>query len=200
MRKERVMADEEHEGWPLKTEAGDDAANTPVPPLGTEGADSSLVDLFREELKELADAEFVYIPIKGYDRTGLQVKYTMPESGKLLDDIARRVARQYKDNYSRNLYISIDTMIFLCGGVYVQPDGVGEPVMLDPQETGEPCLFDERLAELMGMNGTGGSERAVVKRLFGGNELAINAHAEKLARWLQNTKANVEAELWQLGE
>jgi len=174
-------------------------AETPVQDL-EQGAGFSLIDVFQEELKELADAESVMIPVKGYERTGLQVRYHMPEHGKQLDDVARRVTREYKDQYSRNLYAAMDTMILLCDGIYVQPEGVDEPVELDPHETGLPCHFDETLAEMMGMNGTGGTARTVVKRLFGGNEMAILAHAERLSRWLQNTKADVEAEIWQLGE
>jgi len=190
------MADEIEYDDSTPIEVDEDA-----PVLGfSEGGGVSFVDVFREELKELAEAETCFIPVKGYERTGLQIRYAMPENGKQLDNIARKVTREFKDAYSRNLYISIDTMIVLCDGVFVQPQGVEEPVMLDPEEFGQPCQFDERLAQIMGMNGATGSARQVVKHLFGGNELAIMAHSERLSRWLQNTKADLEAEIWQLGE
>jgi len=164
------------------------------------GLSSSLLDTFHAELDEIASTKSVLIPVRGYERTGLQIKYGMPENGKQLDAIARKVNREVKDTFSRNLLTAMDTMIALCEGLYVQPEEVPEPVMLDPHDTGEPCQFDVVLAELMGMNGSGGSARTVVKRLFGNNDFAIMSHAEKLSRWLQNTKADLELEFWQVGE
>jgi len=181
---------------------GDDFDPTPpVRQLLTEGGgiSQSLLDTFQAELDDIASTKSVMIPVKGYEKTGLQIKYGMPESGKQLDAIARKVQREQKDAFSRNLYIAMDTMIALCEGIYVQPEDVPEPVMLDPHDTGEPCEFDSTLAELMGMNGDG-SARVVVKRLFGDNDFAIMAHAERLSRWLQNTKADLDLEFWQLGE
>jgi len=166
----------------------------------SEGGDFSIVDVFREELKELAEARDVYIPIKGYEKINLQIRYHAPENGKEIAIVAQRVAREFKDTWSRNLYLSMDTMIHLCDGLYVQPEGVEEPVMLDPDNTGYPMQFDERLAEMMGANGEVHSARQVVRKLFGNNDMAVIAHAERLQRWLQNTKADIDAELWQLGE
>jgi hypothetical protein len=186
------MADEEV----TDTSVPDD----PVQGLEREGADASLIDTFKQELQELAETRTVMIPVKGYERTGLQVKYAMPETGKQLDAIARKVNREVKDTYSRNLFTAMDTMIALCDGLYVQPDDVPEPVMLDPNSTGAACYFDSTLAEMMGMNGSQGSARQVVKRLFGDNDMAIMSHAERLSRWLQNTKADLEVEFWQVGE
>lgn len=177
-------------------------AEADAPPVQgfEQGAGVSLVDTFKQELQELAETKTVMIPVRGYERTGLQVKYMMPENGKQLDAIARRVNREVKDTYSRNLFTAMDTMSTLCDGLYVQPEGVPEPVMLDPNETGMPCHFDVTLAELMGMNGTSGSARQVIKRLFGNNDMAVMSHAERLSRWLQNTKADLDVEFWQVGE
>jgi hypothetical protein len=163
-------------------------------------SEASIVDLLKEDLKELGETKEAYIPVKGFGRAGLQICYHLPDRGKELDDLARKVQREMKDSYSRNLYIAIDTMIHLCSGIYVQPEGVEQPVMLDPENTGYPCLFDERLAELLGMEGEVSSARQVLRKLFGGNEMAIIAHAEKLNRWLQNTKADLSLEIWQVGE
>lgn len=173
----------------------------PQPVQGfTPGGEFSYVDVFKEELRELSETQEVYVPVKGYEKTGLQIKYHMPEHGKELGLIAQRVMRETKDVFTRNLYIAMDTMSHLCDGLYVQPEGVEEPVMLDPQELGEPMQFDERLAEMMGANGEVSSSRQVIRKLFGGNDLAVVNHAERLQRWLANTKADLDAELWQLGE
>lgn len=183
----------------------------PVAPFSEEPAlhpveDSpSIVDLLKQDVAELESVEEVYIPVKGFEKTGLAVKYHLPDKGKELDDIARKVQREFKDDYSRNLYIGIDTMLKLCSGLYVKsqeaisddnPEGWVE---LDPNNIGEPVRFDERLAETLGWKELK-TARAVVRRLFAGNELAINAHAERLNRWLANTKADVSLEFWQLGE
>jgi hypothetical protein len=146
------------------------------------------------------------IPLVGFEKAGLRVKYRMPESGKELDGIARKVIREHKDTFSRNLYTAIDTMIILCEGLFVLPvadlelDGQPEePQPLDPDNSGEPARYDEKLAEIMGFSDTS-TAREVVRKLFGGNDMAIIAHAEKLSRWLANTKADLNVEFWQLGE
>src|SRR5262252_4449429 len=161
------------------TEPGDE---TPVLGLETGGAEPSLMDTFRQEYAELAETKTAMISVKGYERTGLQIKYRLPSSGKELDAIARKIQREVKDPYSRNLYIAMDTMITLCEGLYVQPEGVEEPVMLDPENTGIPCQFDGTLAGMMGMNGEVNTARQVVKHLFGNNDMAVLGHAERLSR------------------
>jgi hypothetical protein len=182
---------------------------TPVPGFEQESAngdapspfsEASIADLLQADMAELAATKEVFIPIKGYERSGIQACYHLPAKGKELNDIGRKVEREFKDNYSRNLAIAIDTMIHLCSGIYCQPEGVPEPVMLDPDNTGAPVGFDQDLAKLMGIEGETQSARQVVRRLFNNNDLAIISHAEKLQRWLQNTKADVSLEIWQQGE
>ena len=174
-------------------------------PIGM-GQEPSIVDLLRQDLKDIEAAEDVLIPIVGYERVGLRVKYRLPTTGKELDEIANKVRREFKDNYSRNLYSMVDTMIVLCEGLYVQPaienleSSIEGPVPLDPDLSGEPVRFDQRLAEAMGWTDQDMRARLVVRKIFGGNDMAISAHAEKLSRWLANTKADLTMEFWQLGE
>lgn len=162
-------------------------------------ADPSIVDLLKADLDDLASNKEAYIPILGYEKTGLAVKYHLPETGKQLDAIARKVNTETKDQYYRNLNTSIDTMIFLCDGLYVKPAGVEDYVMLDPQELGEPVRFDARMAEIVGISADSPA-RAVLRKIFDGNEMAILNHTERLGRWLNNTKADLTTELWQMGE
>jgi hypothetical protein len=159
----------------------------------------SVADLIKQDYEELATTREVLIPIKGYERSRISVKYHLPDRGKELDDIGRKVAREFKDPYSRNLYTGVDTMINLCAGLYCQPDGLDEPAELDPDNTGSPVMFDERLAILMGMENVT-TARQVVRRLFGNNDMAVLNHAERLNRWLLDTKADLEREMWQVGE
>jgi hypothetical protein len=183
---------------------GDESTRTPVPPLEHRGAFStpSIVDLFKAEQEELASTKSVFIPVKGYEKTGLQVKYRMPQSGKEIEAIANKVNRQFKDTYSRNLYSAMDVMINLCDGLYVQPEDVPEPVPLESDDSGDPCMFDGSLAAMLGMDveSEDTTARAVVRKLFGGNELAVMTHAFDLNRWLGNTKADLNLEIWQVGE
>jgi len=173
---------------------------TPVP--GSDNGDApfseaSIMDLLQADMQELAESKDVYIPVKGYGRTGVQIRYGLPDKGRELSDIARKVEREVKDRYTRNITIAIDTMIHLCLGIYVQPEGVAEPVMLDPDETGEPVRFDNEFAKILGIETEVKSARQVVRRLFNNNDMAIISHAEKLQRWLQDTKADITLEIWQ---
>ena len=178
---------------------------SPVPGLEDEEPapfqEASIIDLLHKDVEELNASKEVYIPMKGYENTGMQIRYRLPERGKELDNIASNVRRETKDNYTRNLIIAMDVMIELCTGIFVQPGNTPEPVPLDPEDTGEPCKFDQRLAELLGMPEpvTVGARR-VLKQLFGNNDMAIISHSEKLNRWLANTKADVSLEIWQVGE
>lgn len=176
--------------------------DTPVLPFEQQGPfqESSLVDQLRADLAEITANETVYIPVIGYERTGLQVKYHLPENGKILDAITRKVFREHRDIYSRNLFTSMDMMIALCAGLYVQPPEVDVPVELDPQLSGSPVQFDERLAEIIGLNGDRITARGVVRKLFAGNDLAIMDHAQKLDRWLRNTSADLTTDWGQMGE
>lgn len=162
-------------------------------------SDPSIIDLLKSDLAEIAANVDTYIPVIGYEKSGLAVKYHLPETGKQLDAIARKVNAQDKDPYYRNLNTAIDTMILLCDGLYVKPAGVEDYVMLDPQELGEPVRFDARTAEIFGAPGDSPA-RSVVRKIFDGNEMAILNHTERLGRWLNNTKADLTTELWQMGE
>jgi len=166
--------------------------------VSTNGTGASYVNLIQQELNDLAEAKDVYIPVAGYEKSGLATKYRMPENGKELNAIAEKVEKANKDRFYRNLWTVTDTMIALCEGLYVKPEDVEEYVMLDPQESGEPVRYDGRLAELIGLP-TDTRAREIVRKLFGHNDQAIFIHGEKLNRWLGNTQADLQAELWQLG-
>ena len=185
--------------------AVDESADEPVG-FANEGeprspfAQPSITDLLRQEAQNLAESKTVDIPIKGFEQTGLRARYHLPESGKELDNIARKVFREFKDTYSRNLYITTDTMAYLCDGLYVMPVdmAVDEPVELDPELTGAPITFDVTLAQVLGGVSEPVTARKVIRKLFGNNEMAILAHGEKLNRWLQDTSVDLSTELWQM--
>jgi len=166
----------------------------------------SIVDLLRKDAEEVANTKDVYIPIKGYERSGLAARYHTPESGKQLDAIASKVTRETKNLYERNLFIGMDTMAALCIGLYardeeaVNDDNPDGRVAIDPNQTGMPLTFkDSDLAEVFGWSDIK-SPRQLIKRLFGGNDIAVNDHAARLNRWLTDSNMDVNAALWQTGE
>lgn len=166
-----------------------------------ESTPQSLIDLIKQDVDDLVNDESTFIPVIGHERTGLAIKYRMPTSGKELDTLARKVERQTKDKYERNLWTAMDTIIILCDGIYVRPPylDLDDYVMLDPQDEGAPVKIDTRLAGIIGAP-EDGTARGVLRKLFGNKETLILNHAERLNRWLNNTKADLTVEVWQLGE
>ena len=172
-------------------------ADTPVEPF-EEGSGNSVIDLIRQEMDELSAHRDVFIPIKGYEKTGLAVRYGMPEKGKELDDIANKNRRVDKDDWYLNLHTAMDTMIHLCLGIYIRPEGVEDYVELDPNFQGAPVRFDHQMANIVGLP-ENSNARQVIRKLFDNNDMKILDHSSRLQRWLSDNKADVEKELWQLG-
>lgn len=165
----------------------------------------SVVDLLKKDLTELEESTDVFIPVPGYESSGLAVNYRLPTSGKELDAIMQRVFKQTKDNYERGINTALDTMISLCLGLWVQLPDMEERQPLDFDKSGIPVRFDDRLPKNLGWELPPGETtwraRLVVRKLFANNELAIGTHVEKLQRWLQNTKIDIQSEYWEsLGE
>lgn len=171
--------------------------DTPVV-ISKEAGGNSLVDLIKADLQEAAKNVDVYISVAGREKSGLAFKYHLPETGKVIDEIGKKVERESKDEFYRALNTTMDTIIHLCEGIYVKPPGVTDYVMLDPQEAGFPVKFDDRMAEIVGLQ-QGATARSILKKIFGGNDMAIMSHGERLSRWLNNTNADLEKELWQVG-
>lgn len=92
-------------------------------------------------------------------------------------------------------------MIALNEGLYVMPPDVAEYVELDPEESGIPISFRDgpRLCEVFGLP-IDLPPIVALKRIFGNNEMALMTHAEKLSRWMADTKTDLNLEVWQMGE
>lgn len=181
-----------------------DTGDSPVPEDdGHPAGQKSILDLLKADYKDVAETKEVYIPVAGWERTGLSVRYRLPTSGVELDAIARKVNQQYNrnDRYNRGFFTAVDTMIMLCDGLYIKhPDDPSQWVELDPNENGAPLDFGdgEELSSIFGWNGNVSSARDVVKRMFGNNEMSILDHCGKLQRWMVDTKTDITTELWQL--
>ncbi|HEY1247505.1 MAG TPA: hypothetical protein VGE97_00825 [Nitrososphaera sp.] len=161
--------------------------------------DPSIVDMLKQELSEIEQIETAFIRIPGYDKISLQAQYRLPEKGSEIDNINRSIEREFKGEsaYVRNLFLSISIMIALNEGLYVQPIGQPEPVELDPEMRGSPVTYVDCHAAF-GFDPSM-KTREVVRRIFGGSrhDMALLMHAEKLNRWMANTKADLTLEFWQ---
>ena len=162
--------------------------------------DNSIAGLLKADLQTQASRKDVLIRVPGFEKSGIQIKYRLPESAAELAQISTKVERETKDLTARGLRMFMDTIVLLCDGVYYQTQTDAEPQPLDVEGTGEPCFIDERLAGYLGMNGDDYSARDVVRHLFGGNDFAIISHGEKLQRWVVDQSTDVNKEFWQLGE
>lgn len=169
----------------------------PQPVVALEkGGGASIVDVLKSDLARIAENQFTFIPVAGYEKSRLQIKYRFEESGREVVAIGEKVFKETSENFQRALYAAMDTMITLCEGLYVQPEGELEPVELDPQEAGSPVKFDFRLAEIIGLTGDDITARKVLRKLFDNKELRIVAHADKLQRWLSGAESDAEQAFW----
>ncbi len=186
----------------------EDLNEDPVQPLSEEAvqhpanASSAIIDLLKQDAEDVSNPQDVYIPINGWERTGLAARYRLGK-GKELEQIAIKVDRKFSDRSDKNLYTGIDTMILLCTGLFIKSDeAVTEEnpdgwVELDPNNTGSALTYsDDGLAAIFGWENEVQTARELVRKLFGKNDLATNDHAARLSRWLVNTKSKVNAALW----
>ncbi len=164
-------------------------------------AESSIVDLLRKEAEEVAKPEPAYIPVTGYEGSGLAIRYQMPDKPKELNNLASKIERETKDQYDRNLMLGIDTMLRLSDGLFVRSE---EAVSEDNPEGWVELGFDlkdtNKLCDTFGFPAEiANNARQTVRALFG-NDLKINDHSARLQRWLLDSKVSVNASLWVSGE
>jgi hypothetical protein len=159
----------------------------------------SLVGLIKQDIDEIAQSRSVFIKLPGYAGSGLCIKFRVAREGETTA-IARKVETQERAKKSNDERIGIltamDTIITLCDGFYVKPADVDEEVMLDPDDTGVPIRFDDRLCGLIGLPESTPA-RDILRKLFDNNEMAILNFADKLGRWLTDTRTDVSREVWQ---
>ena len=156
--------------------------------------DGNLMEQFRERRKALSESRETYISIPGYSEIGLACKYRLLD-GKELNEIVKKVRKQYQDEVDRGIFTAIDTMLAASLGLYIQQNG--DFVSLDPEGRGEPYGYEPALATFIG-DPEADTGRKVVISLFGGNDAALAMHNFKLNRWFQDTTRDANEEL--LGE
>lgn len=170
-----------------------DIAEGAIRASGGAGDDTSLLDALATQRDELAASREVYIPIPGYEKSGMQMlaRYRLV-SGEEIAAIGKKVTREYtkRQTYERNLYASIDLMISACTGVFVERDG--EKIQLKHNGV-EIDGYNQSLAEALKFDG--GTSRLVVLGVFGNNIVAVQQHSMLFGRWMSDTSTDVMGEL-----
>jgi hypothetical protein len=159
----------------------------------------SLLDSLRKQREEIAGAQSRRFALPGYNGS-LYAEYRLLDSHDA-NEIVRRAQKQFrKDPDESELIASIDLLIKACTGIFGVPDGEQVPLNQIMNEEGGnypvPIRYDTSLAEILGFEAS--SAREAVMGVFGGNSLAIIAHARGLQMWFANTNADVDFDF--LGE
>jgi len=165
-----------------------------VPPIEQE----SLLDQLRKKREEVTENNTCFIPIPGYDAYPpiLVAKYGILD-GKELDNIGRKVARETKDRWQRNILAAMDVLIACCQGMYVDHQNGEEPEPLTMN--GEPIIgYSADLAQALQFNAT--TARQVVSGVFASNDLALMQHNVRLSMWMGNTSRRIDEDVFSAGE
>jgi hypothetical protein len=147
----------------------------------------NLLDQLRQERTESADEETL-IPIPGYERVPLLVKYRMMD-GHEVQKIGRR-SRKIRDTWSRNFTSAIDVMINAAIGVYVEVNGEVIPLTYEGREV---MGYSPDLAAALGIQGAD-TARKVVIGTFKNKDLHIASHAARLNSWFSGTNVALDEE------
>lgn len=152
----------------------------------------NLLDQLRQERRESMENMETLIPVPGYDNIPLLIQYRMMD-GHEMDKIGRKVIKQTRDRWTRNLMAAIDTMISAATGVFIEVGGEVQPLTLNRQ----PILgYTPELAEALGFKAA--TAREVVIGTFQNKDMHIANHSMRLQRWFGDSSAAVDEEF--LGE
>lgn len=181
------------EDQPLEREDDPGLAEVAVSAAGGDAEQASLLDSLAAQRDEIASAKEVFIPIPGYEASGMTLlaRYRLM-SGDEVEAIGRKVTRQFKkgQRYERNVYATIDMMIAACSGIFVDRDG--EKIQLK-HNGNEIDGYDESLSEALKFEAS--SARECVLGVFGNNIIAVQSHSLLLGRWMSDTSTDVMSEM-----
>jgi hypothetical protein len=155
---------------------------------------ASLLDALAARRDEIAVNNEIYLPIPGYDVSGITLlaRYRLL-SGEELEGIGRKVVKQYSKSqrYERTLYGSIDVMVNACTGIFYEMDGQRKQLTTND---GTPIDgFDENLAEALQFEAD--TARQCVLGVFCGNVVSLQTHNLMLGRWMSDTSIDVMSEM-----
>lgn len=168
------------------------------PMQAVEGApeERSLLDTLRAAKEEAEAQETVDIKLPGFEKSSIRLyaRYRMLE-GKEIDERGRKIRREFKKEFDRQLYGSIDLMIAACEGIFYRTDEDDEPQQLTIG--GSPVTgYTPALAEAFGVAiDDRHPARSIVLGMFNNNDVAIGAHNLRLSLWMADTSTDVDQAL-----
>jgi hypothetical protein len=154
------------------------------------GEQRSPLDRLRSRYRELQGPQHKDLDVPGY-QGDLVARY------KLIDpDVAKARGRQLAKipAEERLLIGAIDQLIEACDSIWVRNDD-GDLEPLDPSSE-IPVRYDQRLAEILGIEGSPSKPRQVVQGVFTVegqlNRPALISHAEEVGLWMQDVDSHTQ--------
>lgn len=137
----------------------------------------------RAERDALAGAEYLDLPIPTWNGD-LVARYQV---------IERRQAERLQQQFAKAKGggdSDLDFIIRACVSIWM-PDADGTLVRVETDD-GRPVRYDGQLAQLLGLDDPQMTARQIVGYLFRENQIAISAHANRVATWMQDTSVEVD--------
>lgn len=172
---------------------------SPTEEVFDEPADGSLLSRLREHRKEIAENKTIDIDIPGF-KGELFCRYRLLD-GDEVRKIQQRAREQFRNNRGEQLFATVcDNLITACDEFFVRDEGREIPAREHPEVRQDaPIKYDASLVQILGLDvPPEGTRRQVVMALFGGNDLAVQAHAGVLTRWMMKLGLEVDLELGEI--
>lgn len=179
----------EYEG--LTQEMPSEAPETPSEPSeDTLGVDSppAVIDRLRRAYAAGESERSTIIPIAPGRYHDLAAKYR-PLDTDLRRKLQRRAERTGAFGTEANLSFQSTLLADACLSIMIRPEPGAEweeahkVAGADKIAHGEPVCFDERLAQILGMELIGGETPAMIARLVFGDEAAFDVHYTQFSTW-----------------
>jgi hypothetical protein len=149
----------------------------------------SVLDLLRQKREEISENTTADLPVPGYNNSPpvLYIRYHLID-GPTIERIGKKVMRQTKDRWDRQILAAMDTMIEAVEGFYIDMEDGSErrPLTLHGDHI---TTFGPEIQEALGFEAQ--NARDTVRKLFGDNDIALAGHNVLLSRWMGNTTAEI---------
>ncbi len=152
--------------------------------LELEGAPGSILAQLQAAAAAQQEEQRIELPIGGAFAGLLFVRYKPLDPGQMDRYVAKRARIIDKGGELADISSTDSSMDLMAQACVCLLDRAGGELELD----GAPVRLDARLARLLELAFPEGFEptaRDVILRLFGGNALAIDAHASRLLDWMR---------------
>ncbi len=154
---------------------------------GAKPGEKSQLDRLKKRMRSAReDREPLELPIPG-SGDELVAKYRVLDYEELQRLEKRGAKMAQSGDTQAGLNITMDTIAQACVGIFLaQEDGSLKPLNeVDPSYGDEPVRYDERFAEVAGVDAEG-KVRVLIRRAFP-TDLSIIAHLARISNWMEST-------------